>query len=783
VSILRSADRYHNVPAPLSPLVGREREAAAITALLRRQDVRLVTLTGPGGVGKTRLALRVATEVADAFPDGVAFVGLAPIVDAELVLPTVAQVLGVREASDTPIATRLEAILRGKRLLLVLDNVEQVLDAAPQIADLLAACPDLTALVTSRERLRLSGEREYPVSPLALPAAGDAIPLDVLAGSEAIALFVERAQAVNPGFALSEESAPAVAEICRRLDGLPLAIELAAARVKMLPPSALLVRLERALPLLIGGGRDLPARQQTMRDAIAWSHDLLSPEEQAVFRRLAVFVGGFTLDAAEAVASVPGDSAINPFDGVASLLDKNLLRQTAGPGGEPRFSMLETVREYGLERLATSGEEATIRDCHAAYFLGLAEAAEPAYLTLAEAAWFDRLEADHANLSAALAWALERPGANPARVALGLRLAAGLKGFWRARCHFAEGRRWLDAALASDAEAPAVLRAKLSWAAGSMVFFQRDHAAAVPLVERALALAREAGDITTAARILAFLGEVLLKAGQTDRARGCWEEAAVLYRSLAEDPWTAFAPKNLGYLALMAGDHDRAEALFEESLAVARRVDHAWGVAEAQALLAELARVRGDAGRAAALLAESLGNHAEQRDRIGIAQCLTGLGRVAAMRNRPARAARLIGAAAAIHDALGSRQLHAADARDEALLAPLRAALGPKAFAEAWAAGRALPQAEAVTEALDFAAEVAGADASMPSRAEVEPALTPREREVLRLLVKGKSDREIAEALFVGPRTVQTHVANLFAKLGVHSRAEAAAVAVRLGLA
>jgi predicted ATPase len=370
VSSSPTPDRFHNLRSPLSAFIGRESEVAAVAALLHRDEVRLVTLTGPDGVGKTRLALRAAAAMATDFANRVWFVGLAPIADPALVVPAIAQVLGVREAGDEPLAARLEAFLTERRLLLVLDNFEQVAAAAPLVAELLGACPGIKVMATSRGRLRLSGEREYPVPPLSLPVLEAAASAKEKATSEAVRLFVDRAQAVRPDLALTAETAPAVAEICRRLDGLPLAIELAAARVKVLSPSALQARLERRLPLLTGGGQDLPARQQTMRAAIGWSHDLLPRDEQALFRRLAVFVGGFTLEAAEAVVGADGGDI---FEGIASLAAKSLLRQTEQDAAEPRYGMLETVREFGLEQLSVSGEEAATRHSHAAWYTVLAE--------------------------------------------------------------------------------------------------------------------------------------------------------------------------------------------------------------------------------------------------------------------------------------------------------------------------------------------------------------------------------------------------------------------------
>jgi predicted ATPase/class 3 adenylate cyclase len=650
-----------NLPRPVTPLIGRTRELSELRALIGREDVRLLTVTGSGGTGKTRLALALGLELLEEFRDGVFFVELAPLVDPALVAPTVAQVVGVKERGGKPLSVLLREHFADKQLLLLVDNHEHLLEAASLLSELLATAPGLTVLATSRERLHLSGEHEFSLAPLA--------------EEEALDLFTARARASEPSFVLDGNSGE-VAQICRRLDCLPLAIELAAARIRVLSPQALLAKLEQRLPLLTSGSRDSPKRQQTLRATIAWSHDLLEPEEQELFARLAVFAGGCTLEAAEAVCEAE-------LDALSSLLAKSLLRR----GGD-RFWMLETIREYALELLDASGSAADLRRRHALYFLALVER------LAVDGAWLDPLDAG--NVRSALSWALEQD-----EVELALRLAIGQERFWDVHGQFAEGWRWVRAALERAEAQPPGVRARALTTAGFLAGRRGDYDAASALLVEGLSLAHEAGDEATVAELLNNMGIIVGLRGDLGTSASYFKEAVALYHKLERPADLSSALGNLGRALLEIDDLEAAQSALEEALTYARAGDYHLTAAFALNVLGRIALRRGDLNGARALLEDSLRTLKEIGAKWHIAESLEDLAAVLGAQGQGSRAARLWGAAEALRGQVGAPLAPAEQSRYRAAVASSRAGSPESAFELAWNEGRAMTPDVAIDYALE----------------------------------------------------------------------------------
>jgi predicted ATPase/class 3 adenylate cyclase/Tfp pilus assembly protein PilF len=730
--------RRNNLPAQPTPLVGRERELEEVLTLLRSSHVRLLTLTGPGGAGKTRLGLQAAAELTDEFEDGVFFVALAAVVDPTLVAPAIARTLGLTESGNQPAEELLEGYLRDRQVLLVMDNFEQVLESASLLDALLSAAPGLKVLATSRTPLGLYGEHEYPVGPLSLPGTGSLPPAEHLTRYEAVRLFVERARAIRPDFSLTEENAPAVIEICYRLDGLPLAIELAAARIKLLSPQAMLSRLGNRLKLLTGGARNLPERQRTLRNAIAWSYEMLDEGEKTLFARLAAFSGGSTLEAIEAVCDPRGDLPEDALDGVSSLLDKSLLRQEEGLGAEPRLMMLETIREFALEKFEESSDAEAIRRAHAEYFLTLAEEAEPELWGPEDAAWLNRLEREHDNIRAALSWSIEHEEGK-----LALRLGAALRWFWYMKGYNREGRGWLEAALGKKGGAPAHARAEalegVGWLASGQGDLDRAHAAAKEglklsteaglgdvvvadfqnvlgeavvrqrgdyewaedLLEESLELHRKAGNVRGVAWSLGNLANVLSDRGDYEQAKELYEEGLSLSRELGGAELLGAYLISLGYEFLLEGNPEKASALNEEAVELYRKRGHGGRLQIALDNLGWAALVRGDLGRAKALHEESLVMCRERGDKLIGSESIEGLACAAEARGDADRATTLFGAAEALREAEGYQQAPRDNALREPYLAAARSRVDEAAWAAAWEKGRSMAFEEAITYALE----------------------------------------------------------------------------------
>ena len=680
-----------NVPAPASSFIGREREVRAVRELIERDDVRLVTLTGPGGIGKTRLALRAASDVQSLFEDGVAVVMLSPVSSPAMVVPAIAEALGAPETSGRAPIDGLEDFLRRRRMLLVLDNFEHLVEAATVVAELLEAAEHLKVLVTSREVLRLSGEREFPVPPLSLPESDVAHPSDALGRSEAVRLFVDRAQAVRPDFTLTDELTPVVAEICRRLDGLPLAIELAAARVRTLTPQAIADRLDRRLHLLTGGARDLPQRQRTLRATIGWSYDLLDAADQVLFERLGVFAGGWTLDAAEAVCA--GDGGPDVIEGLASLLEKSMVRHRAARG-EPGFEMLETIREFAVERLEHRGDAERVRRAHAEFFLRLTRDAEPLLRTSEQDRTVEGLAAENDNLRAAMRWSLDR--GEPGRVA---RMGHALWLFWWARSLLSEAVAWMEEVLSFGEKLSTEERAMATLALGSSAFTQGDDVRAVPNLRTAVALGRELGDRRGMATALIALAAAVAQTEGATRAEAMAREAVDAFRELGDAWGVASALGVLGRILNLAGRSEEAVPVLEESAADAREVGQR-SLLGLSLLNLGLGRLgTGDLQGAGVTLRESLGLLAGAGNREITAGAVEALAEVSSLAGDPETGAILFGAAEGVRSSVGALVWAPERTSHDRTETPLREALGGERFEARFAEGAAL----SIPEALELA--------------------------------------------------------------------------------
>ena len=737
-----SEPRASNLPVPRTAFIGREQEATSLRSLLCREDVRLLTLTGPGGIGKTRLALQVASELVVQFPSGVCFVPLSVVAEPGLIASSISQALGVRETGNPSAQANLKEYLRGldQPLLLLLDNFEHLVSAAPFISELLSVGPGLKIVITSQAPLHVYGEHEFPVPALTVPNPNSLPPLDALACLPAIELFVERARAVKHDFTLTKENAPFVAAVCARLDGLPLAIELAAARIKLLSPSAMLTRLESCLNLLTGGARDLPTRQQTLRGTVDWSYSLLNPAEQTLFRRMSVFIGGCTLEAVEAVCDTRGDLGIDVLDGIASMVDKSLAQQVDDPAtGETRFVMLSTIREYALERLAASSDESLARRAHAAYYLVLAE--EGAIESTTKPEWLDRFDIEHDNLRAALEHLTRTGDADWA-----LRLGAALFRFWETREHLTEGLKRITRLLALDgASALPKLRARLLFAAAVLSGEMGDYASARQqleesmetclelndsqgvavalnalavnardqgdlgtsafLFERCVAIWRDSGEPVHIARALSNLANLTKLRGDLAAASSLYEECLALFRKVGDVAGIAWTLNYQGDVARESNNLAAARSFYEQSLAAFSLSRDGWGIASALSDLASLSSDESNNDEARRLYGESIQMFQSLGHKRGIARVLECLAANAAAQSDAVQSLRFAGAAAALRERLGTPLTPTEQPKLEKALEFARRTLGNAAGLTAWMEGWGMPVEQAIQEALDCGPE------------------------------------------------------------------------------
>lgn len=789
------------------PIIGRERELATVVEMLRRPDVRLLTLFGPPGIGKTRLSMQVAADVLDHFAGGVHFIELATITDPDQVMPTIARTLGVREVPAPPLLSTLKEEIADNKMLVVLDNFEQVLPAGKKIEELLAACSNLKVLATSRSPLRLRTERPFVVEPLALPEADRALSPNSLSQYASVALFVERAGLAEPGFELTPHNADTVAAICRRVDGLPLAIELVAARVRLIPPESIVTRLARPLRLLTGGAPDAPRRQQTMRAAIEWSYALLSEREQRLFRELAVFVGGCSLQAAEAVCNEAGDisidsthaQAIEVLDGVQSLVDKSLVRKIPQEGGDPRLGMLETVREYASEQLVARGEAEVLQRRHAQYFLVLAAAARPDLEGPEMALSLTQLDLDYANLRAALTWLLEQEDAKAAEGALQMLIT--LRNFWNWRVRPSEVEEWLEKGLAHIGPEPTPIRVNAQMRLSTVARQRGAYPNARARAEQAVTAAMDLGDKRLISYALNVLATAEISSGDYATARARLEESLVLTRELGNDVLASSLLNNLGEVARFQGDYISANAFYKESSDIFRRLGSVSGVMVSTVNLGHAARHLGNLKEAKTYYLETLALSQDLHNYVNAVEALMGLSSLALADALSAtdqsaiqqvegleQTARLCGLASALLESGGRHIAPVDQAQFEHNVAAVRERLDEQAFTLAWEEGRSrtLDQALELATGSDQPDDAAAGHREPDHRHQTYPdALTEREVDVLRLIAAGQSNQEIAAALVLSLRTVERHISNIYQKIGATgriARATATAYALKNGL-
>jgi predicted ATPase/DNA-binding CsgD family transcriptional regulator len=785
--------------------VGREREIEEVKRELAM--TRILTLTGAGGSGKTRLALELARNLVEAYPDGAWLVELAPLSEEALVPKAVAEALEVPERPGEPLADTLAEVLRGRQLLMVLDNCEHLLEATARLVDLLLdSCPRLRILATSREALGVEGEVRWLVPPLSIPDLQDTPSLEELVSYESVRLFVERARGRDPSFSLSPKNAFAGTEICRRLEGIPLAIELAAARVGALSVEQISERLTDSLQLLTSGSRTQLPRQRTLRGTLDWSFELLSESERRVFRRLSVFAGGWTLEAAEAVGVGGGIEEGEVLDLLSELVEKSLVVARGSDQRGVRYRMLEPVRQYAQEKLEESGEAEAAKGAHTGYFLALAEEAEPELFGPRDVEWLERLEEEHDNMRAALYWALEG-----ARAELGLRLVGALLPFWEAHGHYSEGRKWIEDALKKEGRTSGTVRAKALYALSRIAAAQSDtHRAEVAaregielsteveigsslaasfrgmlglaagwrgdyerakeLADESLKLSRQAHDKVRIADALLELAGNLMYLGDRERGKELHEEGIALCREVGYASGLGRGLLGLGYFLVLEGDYERGATLNEEAAALFRERGYKGNLEYALVNLGQAALLRGDHERARSYYEESLTLSKELGERLSASDGLEGLACVYAAEEASEQAARLFGAALALREAIGYQNTLEEDAWREPYLSTARSLLGEAAWEEALAQGRAM----GLEEAIEYALSQGESSAIIPSSTPEHPAgLTSREVEVLGMVAAGKTNAQVAKELFLSPRTVETHLTSIYHKLGITSRSAA----------